>query len=121
MDEKLPLQGLGAEEPAGQEDPAGQAYCCAFARVATGQKKPATQGLAVLDVLPVARHLPAEQAEQAEAPLALKEPAVQGVPALLPGGQKEPAGHVCCAWPSAQKKVAGQGFAVAAVLPVVAQ
>ena len=121
MDEKLPLQGLGAEEPAGQEDPAGHAYCCAFARVATGQKKPATQGLAVLDVLPVARHLPAVQAEQAEAPLALKKPAVQGVPALLPGGQKEPAGHVCCAWPSAQKKVAGQGFAVAAVLPVVAQ
>lgn len=49
----------------------------------------------MLDVLPVARQLPAVQAVQAEAPLALKNPAVQGVPALLPGGQKEPAGHAC--------------------------
>ena len=87
----------------------------------TGQKKPATQGLAVLDTLPVARQFPAAQAEQALAPLALKNPAVHGVGALEPAGHKEPAGHVCCTWPSAQKKVAGQGLAVADVLPVVAQ
>lgn len=118
---KLPLHGTGAALPRGQEDPAGQMFCWVLAVVASGQKKPARHGFAVLEVLPVARHLPAGHAEHCVAPGLLKKPEPQGVAELEPAAQKEPAGHDCALSPRGQKKPAVHGFAVVDVLPAVAQ